>query len=112
MRSIPEFLEELTGMAAILPLASFPMNDLPSGGMSTRISPSEMFMVIVESCQKDRITMTWKDPADGTIAQFTEMGPMVYEFLGHFGWEIKNTGKYSVLIKTAREDAKIDFEVV
>ncbi|MDE1863678.1 MAG: hypothetical protein KGI33_12320 [Thaumarchaeota archaeon] len=113
MKSIPEF-EDLTGKAAILPLESFPMNDLPSGGMSTRISPSEMFLVLVESpCPKDSITMTWKDPAGRKISQFTEKGPVVYEFLGRFGWEIKDRGKYTVNVKTSSGyNETINFEVI
>jgi len=113
MQSIPRF-QELTGQPVILQLDSFPLNDLPSGGMSTRISPSEMFIVLVESpCPKDRITMTWKDHKGRTISQFTEKGPVVYEFLGRFGWEIKDRGAYTVNVKTSSgEDETINFEVI
>lgn len=114
MKSIPEFKQELTGRPAILPLDSFPMNDLPSGGMSTRISPSEMFLVLVESPQlNDRVTMTWKDPEGRVISRFSENSPVVYEFLGNFGWEISTTGKYTVNVKTSSGyNETIDFEVV
>lgn len=112
MQSIPGF-HELTGQPVSLRLDTFPMNDLPSGGMSTRISPSEMFLVIAESCPNDRITMVWKDPAGRTISQFTEKGPVVYEFLGRFGWEIKDRGMYTVNVKTTRgENEKIEFVVI
>ncbi|MCK5608968.1 hypothetical protein KAR91_44250 [Candidatus Pacearchaeota archaeon] len=102
MKSIPEFKKELTGRPVKLPLDSFPVNNLPSGGMSTRISPSEMFMVLAESsCPNDRITMIWKDSNGRVISKFTENSPVVYEFLGHFGWEIDMPGKYTVDVSTS-----------
>lgn len=111
-------------------LAEFPENDQPSGGISSRISPSEMAIAYlrVENYPKnesDLVTFSWWR-CDGDhreniatvrgIDSPEEPGWINWwsddwSFIGHFDWEIATPGKYGVDVKTVWGDARISFEV-
>lgn len=101
-------------------LKNFPANDLPSGGNTDpfRISPSEMLMVKIDipSFGGGRISWEWHNPS-GTIVYsgyYDSGGGSIwaYSFIGHFAWEIVNTGTYYVIITTPNGSARLDFTII
>ncbi len=112
-------------------LAKFPAGDLPSGGLSKRISPSEMVMCYIRADnydpKDDSIIFRWyknaksgdsKLIAETTTPDYKEDPSWTwyyswdYSFVGHFDWEINEPGSYSCHIITKWGDAWIDFNVI
>lgn len=88
-----------------LNLNEFPIADMPSGGMSGRISPSEMMMI--QTCRPTR--MVWKRPDGSVMADLQGE----YSFVGRFPWEIKETGMYRTEIHYRGElQGFVEYEVV
>jgi len=109
---IPEPVEQLKGDpqfkskgVTTLRLSDFPENDLPSGGLTGRISASEMFMV--SACRP--VTMTWKDQVGKVLLHAHNIG---YSFIGRFPWEITLPGIYECGIEyKGVYQGKVEFEV-
>lgn len=103
-----------------LDLSYFPLDDLPSGGSSSRISPGEMFLVKITSygpVLPKYITQQWVR-ADGSQMFKTNFdvqpqweNVMAYSFLGHFSWEITKPGTYTCNIVTDLGKAAVQFYV-
>jgi hypothetical protein len=119
----------------------FPLNDLPSGGNSGRISPSEMVIAVVNLLVNDPVggyvQYSWYKKsadvggADKLLVQ-TEKLPVLacggyphfgsecgmygsviqYSYIGHFSGEIEEGGYYYVIVATTWGQARIDFGVV
>ena len=119
----------------------FPLNDLPSGGNSGRISKSEMVIAVVNILDNDPaegwVQYSWYEKGgnvDGTDKKMvqTEKLPVSacggyphiggecgiygtvqhYAYVGHFSGEIESGGYYFVLIDTKWGEARIDFEAI
>ena len=119
----------------------FPLNDLPSGGNSGRISPSEMVIAVVNILDNDPtdgwIMYSWYKKGAGTggadklLVQTEKLSVPAcggyphfggecgmygsyeqYAYIGHFSGEIEGGGYYYVIIDTKWGSARIDFEVV
>ena len=119
----------------------FPPNDLPSGGNSGRISPSEMVIAVVTLLDNDPvdgyIQYNWYKKSAGVggvdkLLVQTQRFPVSacggyphfegecgvygsieqYSYIGHFNWEIESGGYYYVIIDTKWGQARIDFGVV
>ena len=118
----------------------FPLNDLPSGGNSGRISKSEMVIAVIDILDNDPkdgwIMYSWYKknaegsgtdkllvqteklsiPACGGYPHFGGECGMYgsyeqYSYIGHFSNEIEEGGYYYVIIDTKWGEARIDFEV-
>ena len=76
---------------------------LPSGGLSGKISSSEMMMVRTS----DTVRFTWVDPTGKVIA--TSKGK--YSFIGKYPWEVNKRGYYTCLLND-RYAGKVVFEVL
>lgn len=81
----------------------FPKGILPSGGLSGRISPSEMMMVTAGEI----VRFTWINPTGKTIAT----GNGTYSFIGKYPWEVRTRGYYTCLINDS-DYGKVVFEVL
>ena len=115
----------------------FPLNDLPSGGNSGRLSASEMVIVVVNILDNDPtngyIQYSWfkKGETDKLLFQsqkiivpacggFPSVGHecgiyKAYEncaYIGHFSSEIDEGGYYYVIVDTKWGQARVDFGVV
>jgi hypothetical protein len=119
----------------------FPLNDLPSGGNSGRISKSEMVIAVVDLLDNDPkdgwIIYSWyKKNAGGSgtdklLVQTEKLSVPAcagyphfdgecgmygsyeqFSYIGHFSGEIENGGYYFVIIDTSWGSARIDFGVV
>lgn len=108
-------------------LSNFPANDTPSGGSSTRISPSEMAYLYMRfdnyPYKADVVKQQWVRDSDNTVV-FEYSYPVyapdpswswyymwLYSFIGHFDWEINAPGNYHCNIITPWGTARIDFKV-
>lgn len=100
---VPEFKHEgVTGVR----LEDFPLSDLPSGGVTGRLSASEMYMV--HTCVPTR--QKWKAP-DGRV--LVDAQNVNYSFIGRFPWEIMRKGMYRCHIELKGKDKGfVEFEVV
>ena len=118
----------------------FPLNDLPSGGNSGRISASEMVIAVVSILNKDPgdgyVQFSWYEnktngeddrlmvkskevivPACGGYPPINNecaiyKSYVTYGYIGHFSGEIVEGGYYYVVIDTKWGQSKIDFGVV
>jgi len=89
-----------------LRLEDFPLNVLPSGGLSGLISPSEMFMV--QTCRTT--DMIWKDESGRIIAKALSSS---FSFIGRFPWEITMPGIYRCHVSyKGVEKGYVEFEVI
>lgn len=113
-------------------LKNFPLDNLPSGGPcvnAMRISSSEMCYVFLQlnnysgsgtisTTWKNKDTggtfasMSWSIPACGGNCGWTWWYQWIWEYVGHFSWEINRTGNYQCLITTSWGNAVIDFVVI
>ncbi len=96
----------------VLRLDDFPPNDSPSGGISDRISPSEMFLVQASDPRARQFGMVWKGPEGNVINDTVQFGNGMYEFLGRFSGEIDKRGKYTVEVRSDTGKEIVPFEVV
>lgn len=88
-----------------LSLNDYPANVLPSGGMSGRVSESEMYMV--KTCVPT--TMTWHDSMGKVLGRMVGTWSMI----GRFPWEITLPGIYDVDIRYKGDDVgTVSFEVM
>jgi len=110
-------------------LSRFPKNDLPSGGMSDRISPSEMAMIFLEfrnypfrnakiwikwkiyEAQRDKLIFEYSSPVLRPKNGWNIWSMFLYSFIGHFGWEISKPGLYYIMAITPWGKARINFQV-
>ena len=116
----------------------FPLNDLPSGGNSGRISKSEMVIAVVNILDNDPsdgfVQYSWYEkeangdkllvksqklpvPACGGYPPINHECGIYrnyenYGYIGHFSGEIESGGYYYVVIDTTWGQARIDFGVV
>ena len=87
-------------------LDDFPPNVLPSGGMSNRISESEMLMV--HTCIP--VEHIWKNEKGKILAHLSGAR---YSFIGRFSWEITEPGMfYCYLSAKGKEYGFVEFEVI
>lgn len=108
-------------------LEDFPANDLPSGGTSNRISPSEMFLLYTRFDNypyvEDVVKHKWVRKRDEKTLyelSFNVFKPdptwtwwymWSYSFVGHFDHEISEPGDYYVEVITPWGNATVDFTV-
>lgn len=109
---IPQPIEKIEGLPAfkeegstLLFLSDYPENEQPSGGMSNRISRSEMYMVQAD----EPIRMIWRQAHDGkVIADVSGL----YSYIGRFPWEITMPGMFFCDIQRQGKDVGfVEFEV-
>jgi hypothetical protein len=99
----PKFKKENT---IVLRLEQFPLNILPSGGMSNIVSESEMFMI--QTCVPTN--HTWRDLETGKI--LSKAMNVTYSFIGRFPWEITMPGMFSCdLTRNGKDIGAVEFEV-
>ncbi len=95
-------------------LNAFPMDDLPSGGGSNRVSPSEMVMVAIKfgtpTTQSASITWHRQGTSLAVWPIATNTGA-AYAYIGRFHWEIVSAGQYDVTIDTEWGSVTVDFSV-
>lgn len=114
---------------AVIDLKGVPKDNIPSGGNTNRISPSEMLITVLKLnnyAGSGTITYKWtnKDtnqymyslpvsvPACAGNCGWQYWYYESYSFIGHFSWEIHAPGNYSVDILTSWGNAKYDFQVI
>lgn len=111
-----------------LDFKDFPANNLPSGGASTRISPSEMAIVYLKLNNfrgSGSVSMSWYNEDTGKkLYSYQYLVPAydnkgwtwwyvwTYSFIGRFDWEIATPGEYYVYIDTTWGSSRFDFTVV
>ena len=102
-QDVPKFRQEgVTGIR----LKDFPLSQLPSGGMSGRISASEMFMV--HTCAPTR--QTWRDSKGKLLV---DLWNVAYSFIGRFPWEITMPGFYYCHLQyKGLNKGFVEFEVI
>lgn len=101
---IPQFKEHGKGITT-LSLSDFPDGLLPSGGLSGKVSASEMYMV--RTCRPT--THTWKDQTGKVLSRVHDV---TYSYIGRFPWEITMPGIYSCEIAyKGQYKGKVEFEV-
>ena len=110
-----------------LNIDNYPLDILPSGGNSGKVSASEMVLVKITMIEDnyislvpwetDTIIINWYDGSDnrlmfGTSREATSFKTDVRCFIGHFSWEINKAGKYYVDVITENGDARVVFDVI
>lgn len=116
----------------IFNLDDFPLDILPSGGISGKISESEMAIIYIRmdnypKTTSDMVTFIWyREVTPGNWVSFATLNgtdsheepyweywySWDYSFVGHFSWEINQPGNYAVEIKTGFGDAWYNFTVI
>ncbi len=122
-------------------LSNYPLNNLPSGGDSMRVSNSEMVMAQIsiwdDSTSPGKITYTWYQKADKASDKDKQLYQKILDvpacgggfgfvlfgecaiftvanpaiFIGHFSWEIDRPGTYYVVVDTTWGSETINFQV-
>lgn len=110
-------------------LSNYPLDDLPSGGTSGRISPSEMMIlyvkfndypnygdVFIKFYNKDTNKLLYSSqgyaPRCGGSCSWSYWFYGQYAFIGHFSWEINQTGAYSAEVNSPWGNAGYNFSVI
>jgi hypothetical protein len=127
----PSVLPGLTGCGdtTTIDLKGIPLDNLPSGGTSKRISPSEMVILYAKLINYPNsgsmdISFINKQTNTRIYNYHTAVGACggdcnylnwywwTYGYIGHFSWEIKDPGQYQAVITTSWGSAYYDFTVI
>ncbi len=110
-----------------LNIDNYPLDLLPSGGGSGKVSASEMVLVRITMIEDnyislvpwetDTIIINWYDGSDNRLIasvnrEANSFNLEVRCFIGHFSWEINKAGKYYVDLITENGDARVVFDVI
>lgn len=116
----------------IIDIANVPANDLPSGGASHRIAPSELGIIIVklnnyqgsgtikyklENIDLNKVLVKPDDfsfsiPACGGNCAWSYWWYQSYFFFGRYDWEVKELGNYRISAITSWGNVSYDFKVI
>lgn len=116
----------------IIDIANVTANDLPSGGASHRIAPSELGIIIVklnnyqgsgtikyklENIDLNKVLVKPDDfsfsiPACGGNCGWAYWWYQSYFFFGRYDWEVKETGNYRMSAITSWGNVSYDFKVI